>query len=410
VAKILILNASHLANNPRVVKEADTLHAAGHEVEVLGWALDENLAVEDSVMSAERSWKFTRVINLRPGQGGMTALVWRLQKRLAFEMSKRTGWQTAAQLGGWRRRYLSEARKRKPDLCIAHSAPMMWVAAQLQSEGFAVGVDMEDWFSREHQAPYPSGVVRALEHQLLRRGVHTSCPSRAMSEALSDDYGCGKPLVLYNSFRWNEREHLDGLRKDRATGHVVSIYWYSQTVGPGRGLEQLCEALPLLSRPVELHIRGAWSRGAKDWLTSRLAPEHRARLFTHDPVSNRELLSRMAEHDIGFAGELSSNPSRDLSITNKILQYLLTGLAVVASDTAGQTEVKARAGEAVSLFKSGDAASLAAALNVWLENPDALARSKEAAVKSARDHFCWERCEKALVESVEGAERLGAAD
>jgi glycosyltransferase involved in cell wall biosynthesis len=264
---------------------------------------------------------------------------------------------------------------------------------------------MEDWFSREHETPYPNRVVRALEQQLLRRGPHTSCTSRAMSEALADEYGCGKPLVLYNSFRWHQREHLDGLRKDRATGQGVSIYWYSQTVGPGRGLEQLCEALPLLSRPVELHIRGAWSRGAKDWMMSRLAPEHRARLFAHDPVSNRELLSRMAEHDIGFAGELSSNPSRDFTITNKMFQYLLTGLAVAASDTKGQKEVKVLAGEAVSLFKSGDAASLAAALNVWLENPGALARSKEAAVSAARDHFCWERCEQALVESVERGAR-----
>jgi len=53
-------------------------------------------------------------------------------------------------------------------------------------------------------------------------------------------------------------------------------------------------------------------------------------------VDGDDLLSRIAEHDIGFAGEMPHCRSRDLTVTNKILQYLLAGLAVVASGTAGQ--------------------------------------------------------------------------
>jgi len=46
------------------------------------------------------------------------------------------------------------------------------------------------------------------------------------------------------------------------------------------------------------------------------------------------LLSRIAEHDIGFAGEMKHCRSRDLTVTNKILQYLLAGIAVVAGNMA----------------------------------------------------------------------------
>jgi glycosyltransferase involved in cell wall biosynthesis len=400
VVKILILNASHLANNPRVIKEADALSAAGHEVEVLGWAIDDRLSREDEVLLSGRAWKFTRLIDLRPGRGGAKAKMWRLQKRLAFELSRWTGRQTAAQLGGWRRRYLAEARRRNADLSIAHSAPMMWVASQLRREGRAVGLDLEDWFSREQNHPFPCRVISGLERDLLTRGVHATCPSRAMSEAVAAAYRCAPPAVVYNVFRWSEREHLDDLSKDRGSCDVVSIHWYSQTVGPGRGLEQLCAVLPRLARPVELHIRGAWPAGSEAWLMSLVESRFRKCVKRHRPVPNRELLSRIAEHDIGFCGETSSNVSRNLSVTNKMFQYLLAGLAVAASDTAGQKEVQAVAGEAISIFRENDTDSLASVLNSWLENPDALVRAKEAAVKAARDYFCWERCEATLVESV----------
>ena len=44
-AKILILTASHLCRNPRVVKEATTLGAAGYEVTVMSVCLQERFRV-----------------------------------------------------------------------------------------------------------------------------------------------------------------------------------------------------------------------------------------------------------------------------------------------------------------------------------------------------------------------------
>lgn len=85
----------------------------------------------------------------------------------------------------------------------------------------------------------------------------------------------------------------------------------------------------------------------------------RNRVFFHPLVANAELVSRIAEHDIGFAGEMKFCRSRDLTISNKILHYLLGGLAVVASDTKGQQEVASKAPGAVLLYTSGDPRQLA---------------------------------------------------
>jgi glycosyltransferase involved in cell wall biosynthesis len=129
----------------------------------------------------------------------------------------------------------------------------------------------------------------------------------------------------------------------------------------------------------------------------------RGRIKVHGLVSNAELLSRIAEHDIGFAGETPHIRNKDLTISNKILYYLLAGLAVLASETAGQREVATHATGGVFLYPSGDASALAARLDELLESADALRQAKAAALGAAERTFCWERQEQALLESIKRA-------
>lgn len=251
--------------------------------------------------------------------------------------------------------------------------------------------------------PYPSALVARCEAELLRGGTHATCTSLAMSRALADEYKVAAPKVVYNAFSWASRERLDGLTKDRSGGRRYSVHWYSQTMGEGRGLGDLLAALPHVAHDVEVHLRGALGREGRAWLDGRIPPQWRDRVHLHGLVSNAELPSRIAEHDIGFAGEMKTPPSRDVTVTNKILQYLLAGLAVVASDTRGQCEVAEGAPGAVFLYRSGEPLSLAAQLNRLLGSPDLLKTAKQAALTAARERFCWERIAPLLVESVAAA-------
>src|ERR1039458_8105828 len=98
-------------------------------------------------------------------------------------------------------------------------------------------------------------------------------------------------------------------------------------------------------------------------MASQIPSEWRSRVFLHDVVPHEMLLSRIAEHDIGFAGEEKYCRNKDLNVSNKILHYLLAGLAVVASDTAGQREIAERAPGAVHLYPSGRPDALAEQIN-----------------------------------------------
>ena len=246
-------------------------------------------------------------------------------------------------------------------------------------------------------------MLRELERQLLAQAAHATCPSHAMGEALAKSYRCPRPTVLYNAFPWRDRESLDHISKDRKERRRLSIHWYSQTVGPGRGVEDLLAALPHLAHDAEIHLRGQPVAGFAAWLGARVPHAWRERVFVHGLVPSEQLLSRIAEHDIGFAGEMTYCKSRDLTITNKILHYLLGGLAVVASDTAGQREVAALAPEAVALYGAGDTVALAAQLNVLLASAAQLSHAKAAALRAAEQVFCWERQEKFLLDAVSRA-------
>ena len=188
---------------------------------------------------------------------------------------------------------------------------------------------------------------------------------------------------------------------DRPDRERPSLHWVSQTIGPGRGLDVLAAALHRVETPVALHLRGRPVPGIESELRCQLPPRHT--LHLHDLVPPSELTSRIAEHDIGLALEAYAPPSRNLTVTNKILHYLLGGLAVVATDTAGQQEVAAASGEAVQLCQSGDAVSLAQAIDAFATDPKALKAAQQAALDAARAAFCWEAQVPTLLSSVEDA-------
>lgn len=407
--RIVILTGNHLCNNPRVIKEATTLANAGNRVTVIGGWFDGGLKARDLGLQKAMPFKF------RPAIDGTENTLRRFRLRASVKAGaiahRFAHIESRCQLG-YAYAGLRAASRQAADLYIAHSEAAMAVAEDRLDDGSRVGLDLEDWFSEdlpsEARKNRPVRLLRRLEHKLLLAGGHTACPSRAMSEALAREFGCRPPTVVYNAFPWFDRESMDGSFKDRRDRRLPSIHWFSQTLGLGRGLEDLIAALPQLKYEAEVHLRGMPVSGFENWLTERLPEVWRGRIVIHGLVSNAELLSRIAEHDIGFAGETTSIRSRDLTITNKILYYLLAGLAVVASDTAGQREVAEQARGGVLLYPSGDASSLAARLDEMLGSAEALRQIKSAALLSAERTFCWERQERTLLDSISRALELSA--
>jgi glycosyltransferase involved in cell wall biosynthesis len=405
--EIVLLTGNSLCHNPRARKCATSLARSGYAVTVYGAWHESELKARDLRLLETIPFKFVPLVDSTlPGLGARTArLARRAGKSTADRLYAMTGLQSRAQLGFGGAQLLREALRTPADLYIAHSEPALHVGRALLRRGRRVGVDMEDWFSEdllpEARRYRPVAMLRTLEQDLLSRGAFASCPSHAMSAALSDEYACVPPTVIYNAFEWSERTaFVGGDAHDRRSSDLPSLHWYSTTLGPGRGLEDLIAALAFVDAAAEVHLRGRPAAGFVAWLQARAPEKWRDKIFFHPLVANDQLLPKIAEHDIGFAGEMKYSRSRDLTVTNKMLHYLLGGLAVVASDTTGQREVARQAVDAVQLYPAGNAQALARVLNDLFGSRERRERAKAAALTAAQKTFHWERQEKALHDAV----------
>jgi glycosyltransferase involved in cell wall biosynthesis len=407
--RIAILSGAVLARNPRVLKEAMALAQAGYSVTVLGAEYEPGGCLVDQELARNRGFCFVSVGSVaEAGVKGKVARIYRRARsrlaRLAFHHFRI---ESRYQLGYFAPELYRQAKALRADFYIAHVEAGLWAGMMLGKIGRRVGVDMEDWYSEdlppEARRARPLGLLSQLERTLLNHAACAFCPSEVMAVALAEAYACPAPTVIYNAFEWAERDALPARTADMRNRHRRSIHWYSQTVGPGRGLEDLFAALPLLKGDVEINLRGSPMAGLDEWLGRQLPGALRDRVRVHGLVTNEELLGCIAEHDLGFAGEMTYCRSRDLTVTNKILHYLLAGLPVVASDTAGQREVAGKAEGAVFLYAPGDIAGLAGRINALMGKQDAWEDAHRAALLAAQTTFCWERMAPRLVGAVDQA-------
>lgn len=398
--RIAIVTGAHLCRNPRVVKEADALTAAGYEVTVLGPVLSPEIDEIDRVLLASRPWRREVTVDLSTLPGYLD----RVRRRAGMETVRRVGHQSPDALGYGLRVALRKAVSLQPDLVIGHQEVGLWVASRMRRRGFTAGVDFEDWYSRdllpEARVGRPVALLEDLEREMLSHGDPVFTTSDAMGAAMAAALGGRCPVTIYNAFPWADRDTIDGRSVDRSDRGRRALYWVSQTVGPGRGLDLLLRALARVKTPLDVHVRGSRSPETQLWLERTFPRSSGHRLYLHDLVPPGELLSRLTEHDIGLALEEASPPSRDLTITNKILHYLLGGLAVIATATQGQREVARLAPGAVRLLEAGTEEELATHIEELVESPTAMQRCRDAAVRAAEQVFCWERQESRLVAAV----------
>jgi hypothetical protein len=413
-SKIEIVSYLTPSSNPRVPKEAEALARVGFDVAVVSSALPGAVSIPQS-----GSGFFTlRSLNQRAPWWGL----WR--HRLIKKSAP--GWPRVmrAEVAAYGSLFVDLLRfLRKPagaTLRIAHLEPSFLAAAH--SGGFApLFADFEDWYAEDllpgSRSERLTAALRNAERAALMESSACWCTSEAMASSLSAAYGAPAPLVVRNVFPRRFRESIDGRWSDRPTmsrfatsndpvgvrpaSAPVSFHWFSQTIGPGRGLEHAFQALDGLCGGWELHLRGALGNHGP-WLESVCPPGVRRRVSIHPLVSTDELTSRIAEHDVGLACEAQQPRSRDVTITNKFFQYLQAGLAVVASDTAGQREAAFAAPGAVELYHAGDPGTLRSVLQELVDNRQKL-RIARGVAWEAGGRLCWENEAPTLVEAVEKA-------
>jgi glycosyltransferase involved in cell wall biosynthesis len=398
--RILIVTAGPLCRNPRVLKEATTLGRSGLDVTVLTVANHERFEAYDRELM--RGAPFRKLAVDRVSRDPVTRLV-DVAERAAARAARgaiRFGLQSPVSLGSYHA--LRRLALRTPaELTILHTEIPFSFGSCLVSRGRRVAADFEDWHSRDllpaSRASRPLRLIEGSERFLMQRSAYTSAPSGSMAAALASAYGGRLPVVIPNSFP------LQPGPRPLPRQSPPSFFWFSQTIGEGRGLEEFLAAWSLCRVPSSVSLLGDISSSYRDKLICLVPGERRSSLRFLPLTSPENLPTLIAEHDIGLALEPALPESRYLTATNKIFQYLNAGLAVLATPTAGQREVLARAPEAGLLVDLGIPCALASTLDAVAGDPVRLAAMGSASRQGAVEQFSWEHFEPLLVDTVNAA-------
>ena len=293
---------------------------------------------------------------------------------------------------------------------IAHNLQALPVAAfAAQQCGAGLGFDAEDFHRGEisetdaEQACQRRRIVE-IEKNYIPRCDYLSAASDGIGDAYVAALGVKKPTTILNVFPLSERcghTSPEDLRSERH-GEGLSLYWYSQVIGPDRGLEDALTATGLLRSGVHLHIRGAWADGYEEKFREQVKRAGvEGRVHVLPPVPPQQLVERAAQHDVGLALEVGQTENRRIAVTNKILNYFLAGLAIAATDVPGQRGIMAVAPESGFLFKSGDTRTIADRLGEWRDHPERLSATKARSKAIGESHFCWDHEKLKLTKAVE---------
>ena len=199
---------------------------------------------------------------------------------------------------------LFSARAHAADLTIVHNEIAHWAGTRLLREGRRVAADIEDWHSEdllpEARAHRPIGQLRAIERTLLHDCVYTTTTSAALAAALHATHGGRKPEVITNSFP------LQAAPRRGAPGEPPTLVWFSQTLGPGRGIEEFLAAWRATSQPSRVLLVGEAAPAYVAELLGALPAERRDRLTVQGLVAPDALPALLAQQDVGLALEPTS--------------------------------------------------------------------------------------------------------
>jgi glycosyltransferase involved in cell wall biosynthesis len=404
---VCFLTTGQPSNNPRLVKEADALTEAGYSVYLL--CIDCGLwpSQMDSSVMADRRWQCQYVggmVQTRPLIHRAARLRQACGKRLLPWFSESDILRRAA-MARFGPELEAAALRHPAALYIAHHVAVLPAAAKAAAKfGGLLGYDAEDFYSGMHPIGHPPGmfdrIAGEIERKYLKLCDYVTASAPGIADAYVARYGIARPLPVLNLFPLAQRP--SAFRS--GTPGPLRLYWFSQCIGRDRGIEDIVQAMGLLSNAnIELHLRGNWQSGYQERLfaVARAAGTNIDRIVSHDPAPPDEMVRLSAEYDVGLALEQPLDYNRTICLSNKLFVYLLAGNAIAATSVPGQQSLVTGLGEAAYTYRPGDIQSLATGIHKWYADRQALQDSRRQAWEWGGRRFNWDAEKRTFLSIVE---------
>lgn len=387
--RIVIVTPGQLGSNPRVVKEADALHQAGYDVQVIATKVMDFVEPRDQAVMAKAPWPVERL----PFDDRARWRRLRLRQEAARRLRRII---PSARLDALAQNTMAvdlakAALRYKADLYIAHYPVALQAAAQAaRAHGALYAFDAEDF----HTGDLPDtpenkeaiDLIAAIEERYLPGTAYVTAASPGIARAYADRYSLPQPTTILNVF--DAAPEAQPTEKGSAEG--PSLYWFSQVIGPDRGLETAVEAIAIAQSRPHLYLRGTPQKGYAERIM-KLAEDvgcaHRLHLL--EPEAPHRMEELAAQYDLGLASETGQTLNRQIALTNKQFTYLAAGVPAVMSDIPAHREFAQEAEGAAFLYEAKTSKALASVLDNLFLNPERLAAARMKAYRLGQNRFNW---------------------
>lgn len=392
-AKIVLISSGQPSLNPRLVKEADALATNGYDVTVLYAYWNDWGTKLDGQLLEPKKWKALRVGG-DPVHKPFTYFISRIINKLAKSVSQKTGLiNYFSELAMARSSVflIRETKKHKADLYIAHNLGALAAAAKAaKKQNAKYGFDAEDFHRQEvsnNAGSFSFKIAKYLEDKYLNKADYITASSPQIADKYRQLYPGKEPFVILNVFPKNSNPPEPVINET----NPLKLFWFSQTIGNGRGLEEIFDASGILKDVnLELHLLGDLPEGSfKDFLLN-MTTSSALKIFIYPPIPSEQITAFASKFDIGLAIETGTILNRDICLTNKIFTYVNAGLAIIASDTTAQRDFIEHHPAIGKVYSKTNTSALADVLKYFSENKNALQKAREAALALAQSTLNWE--------------------
>ncbi|WPU98358.1 hypothetical protein SNE26_20240 [Mucilaginibacter sp. cycad4] len=389
---VTFITTGQPTTNPRLVKEAETLQKLGYNVKVI-CCFYQQWAQKADVVLIDRYPGMYIYCGGDPIVQRGAYLKTRLRQKLSallFKYIRNFGIPENA-ISRSHTEALTIARKIKTDLYIAHNLGALPAAVlAAKHNGAKVGYDAEDMHSGQFTSTDDENyrLNKYIEEKYFSRVNYFTAASPLIAKFYKGEYSYLKPVVINNVF---PKTALN-VRQNYKANDPLKLFWFSQTIGPERGLEDVIKAMSAVKGNIQLHLLGSCHEGHKAALlnlagTLNLNPDQ---LWFHEPIGAGEIFAFASRFDIGMATETGVPLNRDICLTNKIFTYIQCGLAMIVSDTQAQTLFMEQYPNTGKLYQKNNLQSLMDCIGFYLQNPDALYRTRLQNHQLGQVELNWE--------------------
>lgn len=398
--RILILVENSLKYDERVKRQIKSLVELGHNVEVIELLFNATQQPTENVHGA-------KVYSVLYGKTfkGLTYAKWirvsAMHKLSSKAVQKGFTTKTIARyyVSPLHNLFLKKAASLTYDVVVGNDLNAAVSAMELsKSTGKPFVYDAHEYYSGQSNRlnEHEKKTIQQVESEVVKAAAGLMTVSYSIKDKLNELYGQHNWSVILNIPEIKTTAH-----QPADNGSIVKVVYHTANLSlTGRNVQLLIDAIAIADKKFHLTLIGNCKGDGREVLKKYLEAHIANRYELKDAMPLDALLQHAATCDIGAVLNHPSNENNNLTIPNKIFEYMAAGLAIVSFPVEG-TRFLFEEKEIGTLTPTVDEEGLKAALEQTGKNTETMMRLKANSYQLAHEKYNWEN-EKCKFEQVFG--------